>query len=387
MAPSKATSRLDTVSPQDAEILTWFFGEGLCEFERSIHGSLMSRVTNGGHVECPTCRGKRWVKLRVAECGDCKDGFVYPEAAKAPRGDVEVGRAFQTVATEPYACPTCRVGDERRGRRVVLLEPTSRKEGFTVPELCGTCLGLGVVGTDGHAMERSLPQYRYEDGGLVANPIDQIPAFPSGAEVRDPPPEPDDRALRWYGLVARRMSHMRKRDVEVLYAVYGIGIQWEKQVRDSRERERESGKLLKDGAWPVQVLTALGKKTLARFDKQRPKELPGKEEKHYPQWDFIKTWKELNGPERLLELVFMPEKQIDHRVWEGMKDQAAEMIRRAIRAWNIAALRSGTTAGAARAFEQTKKRRKPKPKVDRLEPARIRLMGLRKRMEIEVAYV
>src|SRR5690606_30032559 len=200
-------------------------------------------------------------------------------------------------------------------------------------------------------------------------------------------PEPDDRALRWYGFVARRFAHMRERDVSVLYAVYGIGVQWEKQVRASNDRERETGKLLKDGAWPVQLLTPLGRKVIARYDARRPKELPGKEERTYPQWGFTKTWKELTAPERLLELVFMPEKQIDRRVWDGMKDQATERLRRAIRAWNVAGLRSGTTSGAARAFEAPKKRRKPKRRVDRLEPARVRLLGLRKRLEIEVEYV
>src|SRR5690606_11119145 len=111
-----------TVSRQDAEILTWFFSEGLCEFERSIHGSVMSRVTNGGHVECPTCRGRGFVRVRVDACPKCMDGLMYPPAANAPRGDAEVGAPFQTIPETPYTSTEC------LGARVVVLPPTSPKK-------------------------------------------------------------------------------------------------------------------------------------------------------------------------------------------------------------------------------------------------------------------
>lgn len=372
---------LNAISRSDEQVLTWFFSDGLCEFERSIHGSLMSRSTNGGHEECPGCSGSGWTRIRMAECPDCTDGYAYPQGASFPRDEGGAGKPFQVVAERPHACPTCRESETaERGRRVVTLKTHDPRPAVTVDEQCEQCMGLGVVGLDGHPMVRSLPEYHYVGGQLLPTPHDTIPAFPGGHEVKNPPPEPDDRALRRYGLVARRLGHMRARDIRVLFAIYGIGIHWSRQVRDANERAQERSRLRNDETWPVMALTSLGKKTLTRFSKRPPE--ASLYQPRDPEHDFVKWWEELTAPEQLQKLCWLPDKDIDHRVWAEMREQASRLVERATRAWNVASARSGTMGWAEHGPERPKRRKRAK-KPERLQVTAVRLMGLRRKLELD----
>lgn len=381
---------LNAISRTDEQLLTWYFTAGLCAFERSIQGSIESRVTNGGHEPCPNCEGEGWIRLHVFECPECTDGYMYPPKHAKPRDTEEHGEAFQVVDHQPYACTRCRVrgrnGEwEKRGRRVVYESPGKRVRGFLVKDTCELCQGLGVVGRDGHAMVQSGSRWLYGVGGaLIEIPSDGIPANPMGYEVRNAPPDPDDRALRAYGVVARRLGKMRERDVLVLFARFGVGVPWDRQSpTEERDLERERLCLLDDPTWPVMTLTRIGKRTLSRYAEKCPPDVGSVREEYSKEFDFRKTWEHMTPPERLRMLTKMPETLVAPGVWSEMRRQASQLLEGAILAWNVAKLRSHTMDPPKR-----RKRRRRPVQEKRLEPRNgsweARVLGLQRLFEVEV---
>ncbi len=292
------------LAPDEAAHIEWFFDEGIATFERSNLGPQLERLRSAsrGTYECRTCKGRRFVKVRLATCGHCRGtGWLEPT----------------NLVDTQQRCGHC------KGKCVVRLAPESKRtDYYTVKDLCAPCRGTGVT-----ARKRG---HQRRTGAMTARP----------GVIREwrAPVYPDEYDVERYGMVARRLMRMTERHALAIYAYHWIGQQYAANVN--------TGPL-----WAVMALTVAGRRLVERNSDKPPKALDGHQlQLHSRAQDhadidgscvdpgLVDDWQLLTQPELFTELSHTPsdggsEARQRTALLAAAKRQAETLYRAAVLEW------------------------------------------------------
>lgn len=215
----------DQISTRDEANLSWFFGPGATQFEKSTFGIMLERATQfGQHAEaCDTCAGLGFVELTAEQMVDRAGEFAALAAARKAddadesRSDEEAAR-LRELRDDEYKsicgqanCPECD-GKRLTVSRILLREGTA----FSCTSVCRKCHGS-------QRLASGDPCPRCDAMGY----IEPVSANKGPLKADEEGWCPDDEALVRYALVSRRLDRVGESTFEVLRLFYGDrGTRW-----------------------------------------------------------------------------------------------------------------------------------------------------------------